>query len=224
MSVHLDADSLAPNILISGDPLRIRYIAETYLESPSCHNQRRNMLGYTGSHNKKSVSVQSVGMGIPSMLIYGTEMIRDYYAKTVIRVGTCGIFSKDLALGDFVVADSAFTDSAALGDQETYHPDTQLLQRAKDLGQKHKLDLRSGPVYTTDTFYDDSSKWKSFAQRGAIAVEMETAALYHLGTEEKICTLSVLLVTDSLLTGDRLDDRDHGVRYDGLVKLALDLL
>ena len=210
MSIHIGAKQgeIAPGILLPGDPLRAKHIAETMLEQAVCFNQVRGMLGYTGRYMGKRVSVMGSGMGIPSLSIYVNELIREYQVKTVIRVGTCGALQPGLKIGDIVIALAASTDSHTNQlrfNGMDYAPAARfgLLLRAWQAAQKLGIDVQVGGVLSSDTFYSDGPDWwKSWAGYGILACEMETAALYTLAAKFKIESLSILTVSDSVVSGE----------------------
>lgn len=229
MSVHLEAEAgaIAPVVLLPGDPLRAQFVAEQFLTDARCHNRVRNALGYTGHHRGLRVSVQSTGMGMPSCAIYVHELLAHYGARVLIRIGTCGAIQPDLALGDVVLAMSASTDSAMIrhrfGGQD-YAPTAsfELLRHAAELGAAGPRPPRVGPVLTSDTFYATRDDWwRPWAEHGVLAAEMETAALYTLAARAGAHALSILTVSDHVLTGAHTsaDERQRG--FARMVELAL---
>lgn len=230
MSLHIGAKEgqIAETILLPGDPLRAKLLADTYLEDVICYNQIRGMLGFTGTYKGKRVSVQGTGMGIPSHAIYVTELIKDYGCKNLIRVGTCGAMVPEVQLKDIVLAQASCTDSAfnkLTFSGMDYSPiaNFELLlnayNRAKDVG----LNVRVGNVFTSDVFYvDDFATYiKAWAEHGVIGVEMETTALYTIAAKYNARALTILSVTDQLVTGDRLtpDERQNSLKQ--MLELAL---
>jgi len=229
MSIHIGAGvgQIAEAVLLPGDPLRARYVAETYLEDPECYTQVRGMLGFTGTYQGKRVSVQGTGMGIPSISIYVHELIVEYGAKKLIRIGTCGALLEGMRLGDVVLAQAASTDSAVNRirfDGCDFAPAASfaLLYRAYEAARERSLDVRVGTVLTTDTFYsDDPESWRLWAGYGVLAVEMETAALYTLTAKHQVQGLSILTVSDSLVTEEKASAEQRQQSYTAMVEIAL---
>jgi purine-nucleoside phosphorylase len=231
VSIHIAAKEgqIAPTVLLPGDPLRAKHIAETMLENAVCYNEVRGMLGYTGRYEGKRVSVMGSGMGIPSLSIYVHELVTEYHVKTLIRVGTCGALQPDLKLGDIVLAVSGSTDShinKLRFEGMDYAPTAsfQLLlkayETAKELGDR----VYVGSIFTSDTFYaDDPEWWKRWAAYGALAVEMETVGLYTLAAKFKVDALSVLTVSDHLVTGERSTTQQRERGFTQMAKIALDI-
>lgn len=229
MSVHIEAKQgeIADSILLPGDPLRAKYIAETYLEHPVQYNQVRGMLGYTGLYKGQRISVQGTGMGIPSISIYVNELIRDYGVKKLIRVGTCGGIQKDIHVRDVILAMSAATDSAvnhAIFPTMDFAPtaDFDLLKRAYDLGTELGVSLRAGSVLSADVFYRDSMDiLKKLAGYGVLAVEMETSALYTLAAKYGAHALTILTVSDHVFTGDDTTAHERQTTFNDMIRIAL---
>ncbi|MBK9031484.1 MAG: purine-nucleoside phosphorylase [Myxococcales bacterium] len=231
MTVHLEAQpgDIAPVVLLPGDPLRAQFVAEQFLTGATCHNRVRNALGYTGRFRDHRVSVQSTGMGMPSCAIYAHELLADYGARVLIRIGTCGALQPDLELGDVVLAMSASTDSAMIRHRfggMDYAPTAsfELLRRAADLGATLPRPPRVGPVLTSDTFYAARDDWwKAWAEHGVLAAEMETAALYTLAAKAGARALSILTVSDHVLTGAHTTPAERQRGFARMVELALEL-
>ncbi len=231
MTLHLEADpgALAPVVLLPGDPLRAQFVADTYLTDATCHNQVRNALGFTGRYRDRRVSVQSTGMGMPSCAIYVHELVTGYGARALIRIGTCGALQPSLAIGDLVLAMSASTDSAMNRHRFAgmdYAPTASfdLLRRAADLGAGAARPPRVGPVVTSDTFYAPRDDWWTvWAEHGVLAAEMETAALYTLAARAGIAALSILTVSDHVVTGAHASAAERQRGFGRMVELALGL-
>lgn len=229
MSTHIGAKKgeIAPTVLLPGDPLRARYVAETYLEKPVCHSQVRGMLGFTGTYNGKKVSVQGTGMGIPSLSIYVHELIVEYGVSRLIRVGTCGALHASLKLGDVVLAQAASTDSAVNrirfgGCDFAPAADFQLLCTAHDAANDQGVSVRVGTVLSTDTFYsDDPDSWKLWARYGVLAADMETAELYTLSSGHRVQGLSILTVSDNIMTGQSATSEQRQEGYTAMMEIAL---
>ncbi|WP_042346692.1 purine-nucleoside phosphorylase [Bacillus massiliigorillae] len=228
MSVHIGAKpgEIADTILLPGDPLRAKYIAETFLENPTCYNEVRGMLGYTGTYKGKKISVQGTGMGVPSISIYVNELIQSYDVKKLIRVGTCGAIQEDVKVRDVILAMSASTDSRA--NQLTFGIDYaptanfELLKNAFDAGVEKGLNLKVGNVFTADMFYNDNADHKKWAQYQILALEMESSALYTIAAKFGRQALSVLTVSDHLLTGEETTSEERQTTFNEMIEVALE--
>jgi purine-nucleoside phosphorylase len=232
LSVHIEAKQgdIAPGILLPGDPLRAKYIAEKLLEDAVCFNEVRGMLGYTGRYAGKRVSIMGTGMGIPSASIYVHELLAEYGVKTVMRVGTCGAIQPDLQLGDVVLAMTACTDSQTnqlrFGGRD-YAPSAsfELLESAHEAARRLGLPVRVGTVLSSDVFYDDNPEWwKRWSDYGVLAVEMETNALYTLAAKFKAQALAILTVSDNILNEARATAQEREQEYTAMAKIALEIL
>ncbi|MBT8295395.1 MAG: purine-nucleoside phosphorylase, partial [Gramella sp.] len=209
MSIHIEAKKgeIAETILLPGDPLRAKWIAETFLEDSYCYNEVRGMLGFTGTYKGKKVSVQGTGMGIPSAMIYIHELITEYGVKNLIRVGSAGAFQKDLELMDIIIAMSASTTSSLNRDKfngADFAPTANfdLLMKAVAYANKKKIDFTAGNVLSSDVFYDDDQEYyKKWASYGVLCAEMESAGLYTLAAKFGVRALSILTISDSLVNG-----------------------
>jgi purine-nucleoside phosphorylase len=231
MSIHIGAKQgqIAPTVLLPGDPLRAKYIAETFLESAVCFNEVRGMLGYTGLYEGKRVSVMGSGMGIPSMSIYMHELVTEYQVKALIRVGTCGAFQPYLKVGDIVLAMTASTDSHLnrlrfqgmdYAPAASFH----LLLKAYEAAMAHGARVYVGGIYSGDTFYnDDPEWWKIWAAFGALVCEMETNGLYTLAAKLKVDALSVLTVSDSLVSGESSTAEQRERDFPLMAEIALEI-
>lgn len=231
MSIHIGAKEgeIASTILLPGDPLRAKYIAENFLTDTICYNEVRGMYGYTGAYKGKRISVQGTGMGIPSVSIYLNELITGYKAKNLIRIGSCGSIQSDIKIRDVILAMSASTDShinKIRFNGMDYAPTANfdLLKKAYDIALKKDIPIKVGSVLTTDTFYhDDPDSWKHWANYGVLAVEMETAALYTLAAKFKVNALSILTVSDSLVTREETTSEERQKTFNQMVEVALGL-
>lgn len=230
MSVHIGAKKgdIADTVLLPGDPLRAKFIAENMLEGAVCHNEVRGMLGFTGTYKGKKVSVQGTGMGVPSMLIYSTELINFYGAKNLIRIGTCGSIKEDIKIRDVILATTACTRSAISKNvfgSATYAPsaDFSLLRKAYDNANKKGIDVHVGSVFTEDMFYNEvNDDWKLWADYGALAKEMETYGLYMVAARHNVRALSVLTVSDSIVTGEQTSSQEREKTFTNMVEIALE--
>jgi len=230
MSMHIEAQpgQIASSILLPGDPLRAKHIAEAFLEDTVCFNEVRGMLGYTGRSRERRVSVMGTGMGIPSHTIYVHELINDYGVDTLIRVGTCGALQPDLEIGDVILAMASSTDSHVNRlrfSGADYAPTASfpLLLRAYESARDRKLGVRVGGILSSDTFYDDDPEaWRKWAAFGVLAVEMETTGLYTLAAKFGVDALSILTVSDSLVRGEAATAEDRQTAFNRMVEIALD--
>lgn len=232
MSVHIEAKKgeIAPIALMPGDPLRAKYIAETFLENAKCHNQVRGMLGFTGTYKGKPVSVQGSGMGVPSFAIYATELIQDYDVKTIIRIGTCGAIQHDVKLRDVLIAQAVCTDSSLNTNRfpgYAFAPigNFDLIKTAYDIGMEKKLNLRVGNILCSDIFYTEDNNKETMLKLGAygvLAVEMETAALYTLAAKHQINGLAMFTVSDHILTGEATTSEERQLTFNDMIEVALE--
>jgi purine-nucleoside phosphorylase len=231
MSIHIGAKEgdIAGTVLLPGDPLRAKYIAENFLSRAICYNEVRGMHGYTGTYKGKRISVQGTGMGIPSISIYVNELITSYRAKNLIRIGSCGSMQADIKIRDVILAMSASTDSNInklrfYGMDFASTANFTLLKKAYDIALEKAISVKVGSVLTTDTFYsDDPNSWKHWANYGVLAVEMETAALYTLAAKFKVNALSILTVSDSLVTREETTSEERQKTFTQMVEVALEL-
>jgi purine-nucleoside phosphorylase len=231
MSTHIGAEpgQIAQRVLMPGDPLRAKWIAETFLDDVTCYSTVRNMLGYTGSYQGVEVSVQGSGMGMPSCSIYAHELINDYGVTTLIRVGSCGALSDSLKLRDVIAANGSSTDSAMnrvrFDGLIDYAPvaDFSLLRSAVDAAGRHGVAMRVGPVLAADAFYTDRPDlYDKLADYGVLAVEMESAALYTIAARYGARALTILTVSDHIKTGERTSAQEREQTFAEMVRIALD--
>lgn len=229
MSIHIGAkeNEIAETVLLPGDPLRAKYIAETFLEDAKCYNEVRNMFGYTGTYKGKRVSVQGTGMGVPSISIYVNELMQSYNVQNLIRVGTCGALQKDVKVRDVILAMTSSTDSQmnrmTFGGID-YAPtaDFELLKNAYDAGIEKGLHLKVGNVFTADSFYNDNANFELLAKYQILAVEMETTALYTLAAKYGRKALSILTVSDHILTGEETTAEERQTTFNDMIEVALE--
>lgn len=230
MSLHIEAKSgdIADRILLPGDPLRAKYIAETFLDHPVCYNHIRNIFGYTGTYKGKRISVQGTGMGIPSISIYATELMRDYGVKKLIRVGTCGAMRKDIHLRDVIIAQGATTDSSIIrnifGGTINYAPlaDFALLRTAYEKATAQQIPVRVGNIVSVDRFYDEEIDNDKLTAYGIMAVEMETAGLYVLAAKYGVQALGLFTVSDHLVTKEACTPEERQTSFDDMIRIALE--
>ncbi|MBN3524948.1 purine-nucleoside phosphorylase [Paenibacillus apiarius] len=230
MSVHIGAKQgdIADTILLPGDPLRAKHIAETYLEEVACYNEVRGMLGFTGMYKGKRVSVQGTGMGIPTTSIYVNELINEYGVKNLIRVGTCGAMQKHVQVRDVILAQASCTDSSmnrhVFGGYD-FSPIASfpLLKTAYEHGISKGLQLHVGNIFSSDMFYrDDKSIVQKLMDYGVLGVEMETTALYTLAAKYGVNALTILTVSDHLLTGEETTAAERQTTFGEMMEAALE--
>jgi len=230
MSVHIGAEkgAIAETVLMPGDPLRAKFIAEKYLKDVVCYNEVRGMYGYTGTYKGQRISVQGSGMGQASLSIYANELINDYEVKNLIRVGSCGSYHKNIHVRDIIIAMSASTDSAMNRERfngNFYAPtaDYKLFKTMTDTAEKLGMDFHAGNILATDTFYQDNREgWKKWAEYGVLAVEMESAALYTLAAKYGARALAVCTVSDNLATEEFTTSEEREKSFTEMMILALE--
>ena len=230
MSTHIEAKagSIAPRILLPGDPLRAKYIAENFLKDAVQFNNVRGMLGYTGTYQGVPVSVMGTGMGIPSISIYVTELIKEYDVQTLVRVGTCGSMREDIGLRDLILAQGACTDNAFLSYifPGNYAPiaDFDLLRTARDIAKEKGIRSFTGLLKSSDMFYSEmtapgAGSWKEY---GVLGVEMEAAALYTIAAHYRRRALAICSVSDSVITGEEIDAAARERSLNSMITVGLD--
>jgi purine nucleoside phosphorylase len=230
MSVHIAAKNgeIADTVLLPGDPKRAKWIAENFLENAVCYTDIRGMLGFTGTYKGKRISVQGTGMGIPSMSIYITELMKDYGVKTLIRVGSAGSYQEDVKIRDIVVALSTSTDSNINNRRfkgASFAPTVNfdLLSKVLKTAEEKNIKIKAGNILTSDEFYnDDPSYFKKWAEFGVLAVEMETTALYTLASKYKAKALSILTISDSLVSPEITSSEEREKTFNEMIELALE--
>ena len=227
---HIGANKgdIVQTILLPGDPLRAKYIAETFLEDAVQYNNVRGMLGFTGTYKGKKISVQGTGMGVPSIGIYSHELISEFGVKNLIRVGTAGSYQKDIKVRDVVLAMSASTDSAINRlrfNGADYAPtaNAEMLFKAYEIAKQKGLNVKAGNVFTSDTFYgDDPNAWKKWAKFGVLCVEMETAQLYTTAAKLGANALTILTMSDSFITHEVTSAEERQTTFNDMIKVALE--
>lgn len=231
MSTHINAPegAIAPNILLPGDPLRAKFIAENFLENAKCYNEVRGMFGFTGTYKGVPVSVQGTGMGQPSLSIYATELFKFYGVQQAIRVGTCGAVTEDMQLRDTLLVQSACSDSSLLNQRfGSLHfaptADFSLLRTADCLAQKMGIRYKVGSVTSSDFFYDLNDNWKLWAKYGVKGIEMESAELFTLAAQFNRKALAIMTVSDHILLGGATTAEERQVTFTNMIKLALDTI
>ena len=231
MSIHINAQpgQIAPTILLPGDPLRAKYIAYTFLEGAECFNQVRGMLGFTGRYGDKRISIMGSGMGIPTLSIYVNELVNEYGVKTLIRVGSCAALQPYMKTGDIVLPMSSSTNShinKLRFNGMDYAPTASfdLLLKAYEAAKKRTERVFVGGMLSSDTFYhDDPDWWVKWADYGALVVEMETTGLYTLAAKFKVDALTILTVSDSVVTGEIDTAEQREKEYTTMAEIALEI-
>lgn len=218
---------IAKTVLMPGDPLRAKFIAENYLENPVCYNQVRGMLGYTGTYKGIRISVQGSGMGMPSMGIYSHELFNEYDVENIIRIGTAGALSDNVNLRDIVIAMSASTNSNyanQYGLSGTYAPTAsyKLLSEAVKFSESLNLNYHVGNVLSSDTFYDESGSLSEWKKMGVLAVEMETASLYMNAVRSGKNALCILTVSDCPFRNLSTTAEERQTSFRDMMEVALD--
>lgn len=231
MSIHIGAKKgdIADKILLPGDPLRAKFIAENYFENVTQYNEVRGMYGYTGTYKGEKISVQGTGMGVPSISIYVNELMAEYGVQTLIRVGTCGGMQEDINIRDVILAQGATTDSQMnklTFNGLDYAPlaNFNLLKNAYDVAQDKGLTTHVGNVFTSDIFYrDNAEEFNNLLTRYKIlGVEMETTALYTLAAKFNRKALSILTVSDHIITGEATTSEERQTSFNDMMELALE--
>ncbi len=229
MTVHISAapEDIAETVLLPGDPYRAKWAAETFLESPRLVNETRGMLGYTGTWQGNAVTIQGSGMGMPSLSIYVNELIRDYNAQTLIRIGSCGGMQNSVGIRDVILAmtaTSVSTPSLGIFREVNFAPcaDWSLLKAAAEAAAKSEASTHIGGIYSSDVFYDERPDLtEQMTRHGILGVEMEAAELYILAARYQRRALAVLTVSDHLLTGESLPSADREKSFGDMVEIAL---
>lgn len=220
---------IAETVLMAGDPLRAKFMAEKYLENPVCYNEVRGMLGYTGTYKGKRVSIQGHGMGIPSIGIYTYELFNFYDVKNIIRVGSAGAIDASLKIGDLVIAQGACTDSA-YGDQYqlpgTFAPiaDFGLLSKAVEEADKLGVRYKVGNIFSSDAFYGDTPTLADWQKMGVLAVEMEASALYMNAARAGKKALVICTISDCPFTGEVTTAEQRQTGFTNMMEVALGLI
>lgn len=231
MSLHIGAKKgeIAETILLPGDPLRAKWIAETFFENPVLFNEVRGMYGYTGTYKGKRVSCMGTGMGVPSTSIYAHELITEYGVKNLIRVGSAGSYQEHVKVRDIVLAMAASSTSGVnelrFGGAD-YAPtaDFGLFMKAVEAAKAKSIKLKAGNVLTSDEFYaDEFESYKKWSKFGVLCVEMESAGLYTVAAKHNVNALSILTISDSLVTGERTTAKERETTFKDMMEIALEL-
>ncbi|MFB6397983.1 purine-nucleoside phosphorylase [Polymorphospora lycopeni] len=233
MSTHIGAQpgEIAERVLMPGDPLRAKWIAETYLEDAKCYSTVRGMFGFTGRWQGTEVSVQGSGMGMPSASIYAHELINEYGVKSLIRVGSCGAIVDELNLRDVIAANGSATDSnmnrVRFDGLIDYAPvaDFGLLRTSVEVAGRRGVEMTVGPVLAADAFYTDRPDlYDRLADYGVLAVEMESAALYTIAARFRAKALTLLTVSDHIKRGEKTTAQEREQTFGQMVEIALDTI
>jgi len=230
MSLHIEAKKgeIAETILLPGDPLRAKFVAENFLEDAVCYNRVRNILGYTGTYKGKKISVQGTGMGIPSMSIYVTELIKDYGVKNLIRIGSCGAIKPEINLRDVILAEGASTDSQTNklvfgGADFAAIANFELLLKAYNVVKEKKMQVHVGNVLSSDIFYsDDPDFWRIWAKYGILGIDMEATALYSIAAKYGVNALTILTVSDQINRGEAASSEERQTGFSKMIEIALE--
>ena len=230
MSTHINAEKgqIAESILLPGDPLRAKFIAENFLTGAKCYNEVRNMFGYTGTYKGVPVSVQGTGMGMPSIGIYSWELISDFGVQNLMRIGTAGSYNKDIKVRDIVAGISASTNSnyaEAFDLPGTYAPcaSFELLMKLEDASEELGIPFHAGNILSSDNFYDTrEDTWKRWARMNVMAVEMEAAALYMNAAYLGANALAIMTISDHFITGESASSQERKESFTDMMRLALE--
>ncbi len=229
MSTHIGAATgdIAPTVLMPGDPLRAKWIAETFLDDARCYSEVRGMYGYTGTWRGQPVSVQGSGMGQPSLAIYAHELFTEYDVQSVIRVGSCGALTETIAIRDVVIASGACTDSSM--NTHRFHgydyapvADFGLLRAAYDAATALGIDPHVGLIFSGDSFYSPRPELMTpMVEHGVLAIEMEASALYTLAAKHGRRALAICTVSDHIVTGEETTSQEREQTFGAMVDIAL---
>lgn len=229
MTIHIGANigDIADTVLLPGDPMRAKWAAEQFLTSPRLVNQVRGMFGYTGTFKGNHVTIQGSGMGMPSLSIYANELIRDYNAQTLIRIGSCGGMQPNIDIRDIILAQTTTyvtTPSSTVMKEVSFSPcaDFELLKNAHSFAESKGFKTHVGNIYSSDTFYDERADLnEQMVRHGVLAVEMEAAELYTLAARFKRKALAILTVSDHLQTGEALPSDEREKTFAQMIEVAL---
>ncbi len=230
MTIHIGAEpgQIAETVLMPGDPYRAKWAAEKFLDGAELVNQVRGMLGFTGTYKGNRVTIQGSGMGMPSFSIYANELIRDYGATTLIRIGSCGAMQTHVDLRDVILAMSCSTistPSSSIFRELNFAPTAnfELLQAAAKASEKLDVSTHIGGIFSSDTFYDERADLQEqLVRHGILGVEMEAAELYILAARYKVRALAIMTVSDHLITGKDLPSSEREQSFGDMVEIALE--
>ena len=230
-SIHIGANKgdIADTILLPGDPMRAKFVAENLLDDAVCFNEVRGMLGYTGTYNGKRVSIMGSGMGMGSAAIYINELINEFGVKQLIRVGTCGAIKEDINVGQVILAMSASGDSDANllyfeGMHYAATADYDLLVKADAAAQRLNINALKGSIFSTNTFYDTvPNRWEKWEKHGILGVEMESQMLFTIAKRLNAKALAILTVSDNIKTGVAADAKEREQKYMDMMRIGFEL-
>lgn len=220
---------IAETVLMPGDPLRAKFIAETYLENPVQFNDVRNMFGFTGTYKGKKISIMGSGMGMPSIGIYSYELINFYGVKNIIRIGSCGAIQENVKIRDIIIGLSASTNSNYASQYDlpgSFAPTAswKLVKKAVEIAESRGIETKVGNILSSDIFYDDDRDiWKKWARMGVLAIEMEAAALYMNAARAGVNALCILTVSDSLVSHEATTAEERQTSFTNMMEIALEL-
>ena len=231
MSVHIEAKKgqIAETILLPADPMRAKWIADTFLTNAFLYNDVRGMFGFTGTYKGKTISVQGTGMGIPSTLIYCHELITEYGVKNLIRVGSAGSYQKEVNIRDIVIAMAASTNSGLNtirfnGADFAPTASFTLFQKAIEIAKEKNIPIKAGGILSSDEFYaDEFDSYKKWAEYGVLCVEMETSGLYTIAAKHHVNALSILTISDNLVTKERTTADEREQTFKEMIEIAIEL-
>jgi purine-nucleoside phosphorylase len=226
--IEAQAGEFAETVLMPGDPLRAKFIADNFLDDAKCITKVRNMFGYTGTYKGKRVSVMGSGMGVPSVSIYATELYKDYGVEKIIRIGSCGAVRDDIKIRDIVIGMAASTDSNV--NRQRFHnvdfaacADFSLLKSVVDTAEKLGKPVHVGNIFTADLFYTPQPEmFATMEKYGILAVEMEAAGLYGVAAEYGKKALTVLTVSDHIKTGEQTTAAERETTFKDMMELTLE--
>lgn len=225
---HANKGDIAKTVLMPGDPLRAKYIAETFLENPKQFNTVRNMFGYTGMFKGKEISVMGSGIGMPSIGVYSYELFTEYEVDHIIRIGSAGSYTTDLKLGDVLIVKDAWSDSSFakvqnLDDSEIQVPSEKLLSCCIEMAQKHEIAHTVGRIHSSDIFYVQPHAVKDwYNEYGTLAVEMESFALFSNAKVLGKHAACLLTISDNLVTHEHMSSDDREKTFTNMMKIALE--
>ena len=219
---------IAKTVLMPGDPLRAKYIAETFLENPKQFNTIRNMFGYTGLYKGKEVSVMGSGVGMPSIGVYSYELYKEYDVENIIRIGSCGSYTTDLTLGDVMIVNASWSDSSFakvqnLDESDIQYPSEKLLKQCLEVAKENKIPYTVGKIHSSDIFYVEPHAVKDwYKEYGTLAVEMESFALFSNAKVLGKHAACLLTVSDNLVTDEHMSAKDREISFTNMMKIALE--
>ena len=219
---------IAKTVLMPGDPLRAKYIAETFLENPKQFNTIRNMFGYTGLYKGKEVSVMGSGVGMPSIGVYSYELYKEYDVENIVRIGSCGSYTTELTLGDVMIVNASWSDSSFakvqnLDENDIQYPSEKLLKQCIEVAKENQIPHTVGKIHSSDIFYVEPHAVKDwYKEYGTLAVEMESFALFSNAKVLGKHAACLLTVSDNLVTDEHMSAKDREISFTNMMKIALE--